>query len=201
MKNFTHLARLHFLQIAACTGITGRHRTRSTSRLNLNFESPRWVIRGNSQTSPPVETKHGCSFWIPLLAFCLKQFSLPTTTSAGGGRPFGAVVVRDGAVIARGVNEILATNDPTSHAELNALRAASRALGTPNLAGCEVYASGQPCPMCTAFFIAYNESPAFAMPIPTRRPSPTGSRRPPSMRTWPSPLLSSPWTSAMYPLA
>ena len=67
-----------------------------------------------------------------------------------GGRPFGAVVVRDGVVIARGVNEILATNDPTSHAELNALRAASQALASPSLAGCEVYASGQPCPMCLA---------------------------------------------------
>lgn len=67
-----------------------------------------------------------------------------------GGRPFGAVIVRDGVVIARGVNEILATNDPTSHAELNALRAASQSLGTPHLAGCEVYASGQPCPMCMA---------------------------------------------------
>ncbi|MCT9812664.1 nucleoside deaminase [Acidovorax sp. Be4] len=67
-----------------------------------------------------------------------------------GGRPFGAVVVRDDAVIATGVNEIHATNDPTAHAELTALRAASRHLGSPDLSGCSVYASGHPCPMCMA---------------------------------------------------
>jgi tRNA(Arg) A34 adenosine deaminase TadA len=67
-----------------------------------------------------------------------------------GGRPFGAIVVRDNEVIATGVNRILSTNDPTSHAELNAVRAASQALGSPRLDGCVVYASGQPCPMCMA---------------------------------------------------
>lgn len=67
-----------------------------------------------------------------------------------GGRPFGAVVVKDGTVIATGVNEILASNDPTAHAELTALRVASQKLASPNLAGCVVYASGHPCPMCLA---------------------------------------------------
>lgn len=67
-----------------------------------------------------------------------------------GGRPFGAVVVKDGQVIARGVNQMLADNDPTAHAELTALRAAGAALASPQLDGCEVYASGQPCPMCMA---------------------------------------------------
>ena len=67
-----------------------------------------------------------------------------------GGRPFGAVLVRDGAVLATAVNEIHATNDPTSHAELNAIRAASRELGSPDLKGSAVYASGHPCPMCMA---------------------------------------------------
>lgn len=82
--------------------------------------------------------------------FLHEAIDLARDNLRNGGRPFGAVVVKDGAAIARGVNEILATRDPTSHAELNALRAASRALGTPNLAGCVVYASGQPCPMCMA---------------------------------------------------
>lgn len=82
--------------------------------------------------------------------FLIEAIGLAQDNVRKGGRPFGAVVVRDGVVIAHGVNEMLATNDPTSHAELNALRAASQALGTPNLAGCEVYASGQPCPMCMA---------------------------------------------------
>ncbi|NNP74656.1 tRNA-specific adenosine deaminase [Acinetobacter sp. Ac_3412] len=67
-----------------------------------------------------------------------------------GGRPFGAVLVKDGQVIASGVNEILKSNDPTAHAELLAIRAASQQLGTANLEGCAVYASGQPCPMCMA---------------------------------------------------
>lgn len=65
-----------------------------------------------------------------------------------GGRPFGALVVKDGAVIATGVNEIGATGDPTAHAELSAIRKAAQVLGTPRLDGCVVYASGQPCPMC-----------------------------------------------------
>jgi tRNA(Arg) A34 adenosine deaminase TadA len=69
---------------------------------------------------------------------------------AEGGRPFGAVVVRDGAIVATGVNEIHATNDPTAHAELNAIRLAGRTLGSSDLKGCAVYASGHPCPMCLA---------------------------------------------------
>jgi tRNA(Arg) A34 adenosine deaminase TadA len=67
-----------------------------------------------------------------------------------GGRPFGAVVVRNGEVIATGVNEIVSTNDPTAHAELLAVRAAGRKIGSPDLTGCIVYASGHPCPMCMA---------------------------------------------------
>jgi len=67
-----------------------------------------------------------------------------------GGRPFGAVLVKDGEIVATGVNEILTSNDPTAHAELMAIRAASQKLGSPNLQGCAVYASGHPCPMCMA---------------------------------------------------
>jgi guanine deaminase len=65
-----------------------------------------------------------------------------------GDRPFGAVLVKDGAAIATGINETHTTQDPTAHAELQAIRAASRALGSPRLDGCVIYASGQPCPMC-----------------------------------------------------
>ncbi|OWT56836.1 nucleoside deaminase [Candidimonas nitroreducens] len=65
-----------------------------------------------------------------------------------GGRPFGALVVKNGEIVARGVNEIVQTNDPTAHAELMAIRAASKQLGTASLAGCSVFASGHPCPMC-----------------------------------------------------
>ncbi|MET4574952.1 nucleoside deaminase [Ottowia thiooxydans] len=82
--------------------------------------------------------------------FLKKAIELARANIDQGGRPFGAVVVRDGQVIASGVNEIHSTNDPTAHAELTALRAASRALQSPDLRGCAVYASGHPCPMCMA---------------------------------------------------
>ncbi|MGH7541885.1 MAG: nucleoside deaminase [Gemmatimonadota bacterium] len=65
-----------------------------------------------------------------------------------GGGPFGAVVVKDGEIIARGTNRVTAEHDPTAHAEIVAIRNACRRLGTFQLAGCEVYASTEPCPMC-----------------------------------------------------
>lgn len=67
-----------------------------------------------------------------------------------GGRPFGAVLVVDDAVVATGVNRILATGDPSAHAELSAIRQACLALGRTRLDGARIYASGQPCPMCLA---------------------------------------------------
>jgi len=82
--------------------------------------------------------------------FLREAIALARANIGNGGRPFGAVVVRNGEPIATGVNEILATNDPTAHAEMTAIRAASRKLASPDLSGCTVYASGQPCPMCMA---------------------------------------------------
>ena len=67
---------------------------------------------------------------------------------AGQGGPFGAVIVKDGAVIARAANEVVANNDPTAHAEVQAIRAACAALGSFRLDGCDLYASCEPCPMC-----------------------------------------------------
>jgi guanine deaminase len=68
--------------------------------------------------------------------------------SAGRGGPFGAVVVKEGQIIGRGCNEVTATNDPTAHAEVVAIREACKSLGTFHLDGCELYASCEPCPMC-----------------------------------------------------
>lgn len=69
--------------------------------------------------------------------------------------PFGAVLVRDGRVLARAVNEVEALCDPSAHAEMQALRAACKAQGSTDLSGAVVYASGYPCPMClTALFLA-----------------------------------------------
>ena len=67
---------------------------------------------------------------------------------AGRGGPFGAVVVRDGAIVAEGTNLGTSTNDPTAHAEVVAIRNACRALAKFRLAGCELYASCEPCPLC-----------------------------------------------------
>lgn len=66
----------------------------------------------------------------------------------GHGGPFGALVVKDGHVIASGVNTVTLMNDPTAHAEVNAIREACHALGTFQLTGCEIYTSCEPCPMC-----------------------------------------------------
>lgn len=82
--------------------------------------------------------------------FLREAIALAYANQQAGGRPFGAVVVKDGRIVATGVNEISVTHDPTAHAELVALRAASQVLQSPNLAGCSVYASGHPCPMCMA---------------------------------------------------
>lgn len=66
----------------------------------------------------------------------------------GKGGPFGAVVVRDGKVIAAAGNCVTSTNDPTAHAEVVAIREACKTLETFDLTGCEIYASCEPCPMC-----------------------------------------------------
>lgn len=67
-----------------------------------------------------------------------------------GGGPFGAVVVKDGEVVAIASNSVTIDNDPTAHAEVNAIRIACKKLGTFDLSGCEIYASCEPCPMCLA---------------------------------------------------
>jgi len=72
---------------------------------------------------------------------------------ARGGRPFGAVLALNGEVVATGVNDIVHSHDPTTHAEMEAVRAAARRLGRPDLSGSVVYASGHPCPMCLAAMV------------------------------------------------
>lgn len=83
--------------------------------------------------------------------FMEKAISLASeNVLSGAGGPFGAVIVRDGKIIATGVNRVTANNDPTAHAEVMAIRAACEALGSFQLTGCEVYTSCEPCPMCLA---------------------------------------------------
>jgi guanine deaminase len=83
--------------------------------------------------------------------FMKQAIALATqNVTRGRGGPFGAVIVKDGKVIATGANCVTANNDPTAHAEVTAIRAACAALGSFSLEGCELYTSCEPCPMCMA---------------------------------------------------
>ncbi len=68
--------------------------------------------------------------------------------ASGAGGPFGAVIARDGQIVAEGWNQVTSTNDPTAHAEMVAIRRACAAVGTFDLRGCEIFTSCEPCPMC-----------------------------------------------------
>ncbi len=80
--------------------------------------------------------------------FMRKAIALSIENIKNGGGPFGAVIVKDGEIVATGVNRVTANTDPTAHAEVNAIREASKILGTYDLAGCDIYTSCEPCPMC-----------------------------------------------------
>jgi guanine deaminase len=81
-------------------------------------------------------------------AWLARAIELATLNVADGGGPFGAVVVRDGLVVAEGQNRVTASLDPTAHAEVVAIRAACQAIGDFSLAGTTLYASCEPCPLC-----------------------------------------------------
>lgn len=83
--------------------------------------------------------------------FMEKAIALATeNVTSGRGGPFGALIVRRGEIVATGTNLVTATNDPTAHAEVVAIRNAAAALATFDLAGCYIYSSCEPCPMCLA---------------------------------------------------
>ena len=77
-----------------------------------------------------------------------KAIELSVQNVAEGGGPFGAVIARNGEIIAMGVNRVTPDCDPTAHAEVSAIRTACDKLGTFSLEGCEIYSSCEPCPMC-----------------------------------------------------
>lgn len=74
----------------------------------------------------------------------------------GDGGPFGAVIVKDGSVVASGHNQVIKNSDSTDHGEIDAIRKAERALGTYDLSGCVIYTTGEPCPMCLAAILWAN---------------------------------------------
>jgi guanine deaminase len=107
------------------------------------WDCPKRLFRVSRNRSP-LASKGNPEFLRRAIALATEN----VTSSAGG--PFGAVVVREGRIVGEGVNTVTATNDPTAHGEINAIRAAAKALGTFTLAGCELYSSCEPCPMCLA---------------------------------------------------
>jgi guanine deaminase len=80
--------------------------------------------------------------------FMRRAIALALENIRSGGGPFAAVIVKDGRIIADGANRVTATNDPTAHAEVVAIREACRALKTFQLEGCDLYTTCEPCPMC-----------------------------------------------------
>ena len=80
--------------------------------------------------------------------FMQRAIALAHENIRAGGGPFASVIVKDGRIVAEGANQVTATNDPTAHAEIVAIRAACQALGTFQLAGCDLYSTCEPCPMC-----------------------------------------------------
>lgn len=88
------------------------------------------------------------------MRLAIKKASETMKKNIGG--PFGAVIVKDGIIVALASNSVLRDNDPTAHAEINAIRLAGRTLGTYDLSGCELYTTGYPCPMCLSAIIWAN---------------------------------------------
>ena len=90
------------------------------------------------------------------------QLAMDNVRKVKGG-PFGAVVVRDGRIVGEGSNQVIATNDPTAHAEVVAIRNACHSLGLFQIPGCELYTSCEPCPMCLgAIYWAHIDRVYFA---------------------------------------
>ena len=80
--------------------------------------------------------------------FLKRAIELAAENIQKGGGPFGAVIVKNGEIIAESSNSVTIDNDPTAHAEVNCIRLACKKLGTFSLEGCEIYSSCEPCPMC-----------------------------------------------------
>ena len=89
-----------------------------------------------------------------------------TTMRDNAGGPFGAAIVKDGEIIAVSSNSVLGSHDPTAHAEVNAIREACKKLGTHDLTGCEIYATGYPCPMCMGAIIWANIKKVYVSGLP-----------------------------------
>jgi guanine deaminase len=82
--------------------------------------------------------------------FIRHTIALALANVEAGGRPFACIIVKDGAILAEGVNQVAQTHDPTAHAEIVAIRTAAATLESENFSGCDFYIMAHPCPMCLA---------------------------------------------------
>lgn len=80
---------------------------------------------------------------------------------AGHGGPFGAVIVKNDVIVGKGHNQVIKKNDPTCHGEMMAIHDACKKLGTFDLSGCDIYTTGEPCPMCMAAILWANISKVY----------------------------------------
>ena len=95
--------------------------------------------------------------------FIKRAIDLATKNIAKGRGPFGAIIVKEGKIVSDGVNQVTENNDPTAHAEVQAIRKACEKLNTFDLSGCEIYSSCEPCPMCfSAIYWAHIDKVFFA---------------------------------------
>ena len=100
--------------------------------------------------------------------FMRRAIELSEESVRTGGGPFGAVIVRGDEIIAEASNSVTIDNDPTAHAEVNCIRKATRHLGTFDLAGCDIYTSCEPCPMCLGAIYWAHLDRIFAQPAVER---------------------------------
>jgi tRNA(Arg) A34 adenosine deaminase TadA len=98
--------------------------------------------------------------------FIRRTVDLARANVEQGGRPFACIIVKDGAILAKGVNRVAQTHDPTAHAEIEAIRVAAARLQSETFTGCEFYILAHPCPMCLAAM--YYCSPDRVVFITTR---------------------------------
>ena len=109
----------------------------------------------------PTENKNDIDITDDDRSFMRKAIELAKESVRSGGGPFGAVIVRNGIIIAEAANSVVTDNDPTAHAEVKVIREACRTLGTYNLSGAAIYTSCEPCPMCLGAIYWANISRIF----------------------------------------
>src|SRR5277367_2603827 len=104
------------------------------------------ALRACAYTGPSPRHANASTMPNPFMARAI-ELSIENVRTGRGG-PFGAVVVKEGKIVAEAANNVTGTNDPTAHAEILAIREACKKLGAFELTGCEIYTSCEPCPMC-----------------------------------------------------